>query len=157
MNETMKLFSIVHSWGVLHHTGDMTTAIRNAALLVEENGYLVLAIYNRHWTSPLWRFIKRLYCSSPQWIRFVTLCLFYPLIVLAKLLVTGKNPFNKNRGMSFYYDVIDWLGGYPYEYASREEIERSVGMLGFSLVKHMPASVPTGCNEYVFKKKSKED
>ena len=28
----------------------------------------------------------------------------------------------RHRGMSTYYDIIDWLGGLPYEVASTEEI-----------------------------------
>ena len=39
-------FDIVHSWGVLHHTGDMRTAIGNAASLVRPDGHFVIAIDN---------------------------------------------------------------------------------------------------------------
>ena len=31
-------FDVVYSWGVLHHTGDMWTALRNAASAVENGG-----------------------------------------------------------------------------------------------------------------------
>ncbi len=143
-------FSIVHSWGVLHHTGNMKRAIANAASLVGENGHLVLAIYNRHWTSIAWRIIKRLYCASPRRVQATFIRVFYPVIAFAKFCVTGKNPFKKNRGMNFYYDVIDWIGGYPYEYADKGEIESLLRPLGFSLLKFIAAEVPTGCNEYVF-------
>jgi len=34
----------------------------------------------------------------------------YPVIWLAKLAVTGKDPNSKERGMDFYYDVVDWVG-----------------------------------------------
>ena len=37
--------------------------------------------------------------------------------------------------MSIFYDVIDWLGGYPYEYASFEEMKDFVENLGFKLIK----------------------
>lgn len=152
MNAPRNRFSIVHSWGVLHHTGDMKTAVRNAAALVENSGYLVLAIYNRHWSSPAWRLVKRAYCSSPQWARSVFIRAFFPVIALAKFLVTGKNPFRQSRGMDFYYNVVDWIGGYPYEFASRAELEAMVTQLGFSCVTFIPAEVPTGCNEFVFRR-----
>ncbi len=46
-------FDIVHSWGVLHHTGDMKKALQNASSLVKNNGHLVISIYNKHWTSSI--------------------------------------------------------------------------------------------------------
>ena len=152
LNEPARKFSIVHSWGVLHHTGNMGLALRNAATLVEDKGHLVLAIYSRHWSSPVWRFIKWFYCASPRWGRTLLTGFFYPLIAGAKFSVTRKNPFRKNRGMDFYYDVIDWIGGYPYEYATRKEIESILQPMGFSCIKFAAAEVPTGCNEFVFVK-----
>jgi 2-polyprenyl-6-hydroxyphenyl methylase/3-demethylubiquinone-9 3-methyltransferase len=77
---------------------------------------------------------------------------FYIVIVVAKFLVTFKNPFNKERGMNFYYDVIDWVGGYPYEYASRNQIENFLNKKGFKLIKFYQSQAPTGCYEYVFER-----
>jgi SAM-dependent methyltransferase len=148
-------FAIVHSWGVLHHTGDMKTAIAHASSLVDHNGHLVLALYNRHWTSGVWRLIKKAYCSSPAPIQAAVRSFFYPVILCAKCIVTGRNPFEKSRGMDFYYDVVDWIGGYPYEYASKKEIESHMAALGFTCVKCIPAEVPTGCNEFIFQKGKK--
>ena len=145
-------YDIVHSWGVLHHTGDMTTAIRNAASLVRPGGTFVLALYNRHWTSSTWLAIKYLYCKSPELLQRLFIMLLYPIIWLAKFIVTGKNPMRQQRGMDFMYNVIDWVGGYPYEYESIEETERRMKALGFTLDKAVPAEVPTGCNEFVFRK-----
>ena len=78
---------------------------------------------------------------------------FYPGIWIAKLLVTGENPKKQSRGMDFWHDVVDWVGGYPYEYASILEIEDLLGGLGFRCIKKVPAQVPTGCNEFVFRKR----
>jgi 2-polyprenyl-6-hydroxyphenyl methylase/3-demethylubiquinone-9 3-methyltransferase len=52
--------------------------------------------------------------------------------------------------MDFWYDVIDWIGGYPYEYATPQEVESYVLALGFGLKHFVKAQVPTGCNELVF-------
>ncbi len=145
-------FDIVHSWGVLHHTGDLRRALRVAIDLVIPEGYLVVAVYNRHWSSPVWRWIKQLYCRLPQAGKRVMIALFYPIIWTAKLAVTRKDPTRKERGMDFYYDVVDWVGGYPYEYASVAEMQAQTGELGLECVRHLPPSVPTGCNEFVFKK-----
>ena len=77
---------------------------------------------------------------------------FYYIIAVAKFLVTQKNPFQKKRGMNFYYDIIDWLGGYPYEYTSIKEMEEFFSGKSFRLIKNWPAKVPTGCNEFIFRK-----
>ncbi len=147
-------FDIVHSWGVLHHTGNMRRAIRNAASLVMPDGHLILALYNRHWSSPFWTVVKYLYVHSPRMIQTLLTAVFFPVIFLAKFAVTRSNPFTQQRGMNFFYDVIDWIGGYPYEYASVEEVKGIVEPLGFTCRKVVPAQVPTGCNEFVFENSS---
>jgi 2-polyprenyl-6-hydroxyphenyl methylase/3-demethylubiquinone-9 3-methyltransferase len=145
-------FDVVHSWGVLHHTGKMYQAIDNACALVADNGHFVLAIYNRHWSSLPWRAIKWLYCVLPAFLQKFMIWFFYPVIMVAKFLATGKNPFSMTRGMDFYYNVIDWVGGYPYEYANISEMEKYLAGRGFRLKKAIPARVPTGCNEFVFER-----
>lgn len=145
-------YDIVHSWGVLHHTGDMMAAVKHATSLVKPNGYFILAIYNRHWSSLPWLFIKWAYCKSPKFIQKLFIGIFYPIIWLAKFLVTGKNPNIKERGMDFYYDVVDWVGGYPYEYASIDEMNIIMKNFGFKCLKSVSPPTPTGCNEFVYQK-----
>ncbi|MCP9455884.1 MAG: class I SAM-dependent methyltransferase [Nitrospira sp.] len=145
-------YDIVHSWGVLHHTGDMRQAIANAASLVKPGGYFVVALYNRHWSSQLWLAVKWLYVKSPRIVQKLLVYGLYPVIWFAKLLVTGANPWRKERGMDFFYDVVDWVGGYPYEYASIDEVKEIVGSMGFECLRAVAAQVPTGCNEFLFKK-----
>ncbi|MGE5671975.1 MAG: class I SAM-dependent methyltransferase, partial [Fibrobacterota bacterium] len=90
-------FDIVHSWGVLHHTGDMHRAITNATSLVKPGGYFICAIYNRHFTSKPWLFIKWLYCKAPSIIKLLMIAAMYPVIFTAKFAVTLRNPFNQMR------------------------------------------------------------
>lgn len=143
-------YDVVHSWGVLHHTGDMRLAVRNAASLVLPGGHLVVALYNRHWSSPAWRAIKRAYCGSPRPVQRLMVRCLTPIIFAAKWLVTGKDPRRQARGMDFLYDVVDWVGGYPYEYASRDEVLAMIEPLGFRSVGFAACEVPTGCNQFVF-------
>lgn len=145
-------YDIVHSWGVLHHTGDMRRAVANAASLVRPGGHLIMALYNRHWTSPAWTLIKWCYVHCPAFLKKLMTTIFIPIIYLAKYAVTGENPKKQTRGMDFYYNVIDWVGGYPYEYASIAETKAMLADLGFACLKAVPAEVPTGCNEFVFVK-----
>ena len=70
---------------------------------------------------------------------------------MAKFIVAGY-PKKKSRGMDFYYDVVDWIGGYPYEYASIDELNKIISAIGFKNIKIIQAEVPTGCNEFVFRR-----
>ena len=148
-------YDIVHSWGVLHHTGDMWLALNNAAKLVKPGGYLVIAIYNKHWSSKLWKVIKKTYCRSNEKIKILLICILFYIIWLAKFLISKKNPRHKERGMDFHYDVIDWIGGYPYEYANKDEIESFLTRFGFQLKKIIPESTPTGCCQFIFHKRKR--
>jgi SAM-dependent methyltransferase len=148
---------IVHSWGVLHHTGNLMRAMKNACSLVAEEGYFICAIYNRHWSSPAWKIIKWSYNCLPRPLQRAMIAIFYPVIYAAKLLVTREDPNKKDRGMDFLHDVVDWVGGYPYEYASIEEMRNYVCRQGFISLWMRPAQVPTGCNEFVFQKTNNPD
>lgn len=143
-------FDIVHSWGVLHHTGKMYPAIETACNLVKKDGHLIIAIYNKHWTSPIWTGIKWFYNVVPAFIQKIMVKFF----AFLKTLAGYNKPNTRGRGMDFYYDVVDWVGGYPYEYASKEEMENFMKKQGFSLVKFVPTNGYTGCNEFVFRKEN---
>ncbi|MCD4827857.1 MAG: class I SAM-dependent methyltransferase [Candidatus Cloacimonetes bacterium] len=152
IREIRREFDIVHSWGVLHHTGDMWGAIKLAGEFVAPKGHLILALYNLHWSCPAWHGIKLVYNKSPRWIQRLMIRLLYPVIFVAKWVVTRQDPRSKERGMDFYYDVIDWVGGYPYEYASESQVVHYMKRLGFECTRIIPADVPTGCNNFVFRK-----
>lgn len=145
-------FDVVYAWGSLHHSGRMHDAITRAASRVNPGGTFILAIYNRHWTSGAWTAVKILYNRSPRWLKPLWAGIFYVLIYLAKLVITRDNPLKMHRGMDFYHDVIDWIGGYPYEYASIAEMKRFVENLGFKMIRVFSAAVPTGNNQFIFHK-----
>jgi 2-polyprenyl-6-hydroxyphenyl methylase/3-demethylubiquinone-9 3-methyltransferase len=147
-------YDIVHAWGVLHHTGDMKRAIEVAASLARPGGNLVISIYARHWSSRAWRVIKYLYNQSPALVQKILIWIFIPIIYAAKWLVTRRNPVGQTRGMDFYYDIVDWVGGYPYEFATAQEVRGFLQPLGFVLDRFMAATVPTGCNQFVFRRVS---
>lgn len=153
--DELGVFDVVYSWGVLHHTGNMYKAFNNAASLVKDGGALIISIYNRHFTSYPWKIIKKLYNISPGIIKKLMIVLFYPIIFLAKIVLMKKNPFYVRRGMSFYYDLVDWIGGYPYEYASIKEVCGYFEARGFKTVNVIPTYGFTGCNEFVFERVKK--
>ncbi|MEP6894539.1 MAG: class I SAM-dependent methyltransferase, partial [Chloroflexota bacterium] len=131
--EALGRFDIVYSWGVLHHTGNMARALQNAAHRVDTHGLFMIAIYNKHWSSLPWKFIKRLYNRANAFVQKLLVWIFTPIIFAAKFIVTFKNPLTMKRGMDFMHNIIDWVGGYPYEYASIPEITEMLKQLGFEM------------------------
>ncbi len=147
--DALGCFDVVYSWGVLHHSGNMALAIRNAARRVEPGGLFMIAIYNRHWSSGAWRVIKWIYNHAGRVGQKALIWAFTPVIFLAKALATRKNPLKMQRGMDFMHNIVDWVGGYPYEYASVNEMKKVLEGEGFQVLKALPAGVPTGCNQFV--------
>lgn len=56
------------------------------------------------------------------------------------------------RGMSVWYDLYDWLGGYPFEVSKPEEIFEYFKAKGYLLKKMKTVGGKMGCNEFVFQK-----
>lgn len=55
-------YDIVYSWGVLHHTGNMYQALKNADNLVADHGTLFISIYNDQGrATKMWRKVKKTY------------------------------------------------------------------------------------------------
>jgi len=152
-------FDVVYSWGVLHHTGAMWQALDYAAQRVAPAGKLFIAIYNDQGPiSNRWRGIKRTYNRLPDGLRFlVTLPVAVHLwwrrwlkdVLRGRPFETWRN-IGKERGMSAWRDVIDWVGGYPFEVAKPEAILDFYRRRGFTLTRLTTCGGSLGCNEYVF-------
>lgn len=157
-------FDIVYSWGVLHHTGAMWQALDNAALPVADGGRLFIAIYNdQGGGSCRWRGLKRVYNRLPPSLRAPYAIMImgpreFKFFVLSTL--KGK-PWlyfkhvahyaeRSMRGMSYWLDKIDWIGGYPFEVAKPEEIFDFYKQRNFLLRKLKTEGGGLGCNEFVF-------
>lgn len=154
-------FDIVYSWGVLHHTGQMWQALDNARLPVAPGGKLFVAIYNDTGSqSTRWKWIKRTYNELPRFLRTpFALATVAPeelknaLRSAATLkfgdYVRSWTRYDQNRGMSHWRDIIDWVGGYPYEAAKPDAIFEFYRQRGFALSK-LKCGGGLGCNEFVF-------
>ena len=160
--EGLGTHDIVYSWGVLHHTGDMHTALEHAARTVAPGGSLFIAIYNQQgYKSKVWRKVKQIYCSGTlgRWLMTALGSTYFFLILLKEDLVRFRNPFSryseykKNRGMSMFTDWVDWFGGYPFEVAKPEEIFSFYAERGFDLRRLVTMGGNLGCNEFVFEKR----
>lgn len=157
-------FDIVYSWGVLHHTGHMWTAIDAATRAVAPGGSLFIAIYNDTGTqSARWKAIKKLYNRVPQPLRPALAAVTSApdeFKALARAVAAGRPgefvrrwTANNDRGMNHWRDIVDWVGGYPYEVAAPEEIFEFCRERGFTLTNLRCKGVGLGCNEFVFEKK----
>lgn len=154
-------FDIVYSWGVLHHTGAMWQALENVAPLVADGGKLFISIYNDQGrTSRMWTRVKRAYVENPRLLKWAVLIpaflrLWGPTMLrdtvrgrpLASWRTYDRNPIG--RGMSAWRDVVDWVGGYPFEVANPEQILEFYRKRGFRLDKLKTCGGGLGCNEYV--------
>ena len=103
--------------------------------------------------------MKKFYCSSQSG-KIVTISTFIPFFIFAgfvKDMIRFKNPFEryteykKNRGMSVYYDWIDWLGGYPFEVAKFGDVIEFYRERGLVLLRKKTTK-GWGNNEFVFKR-----
>jgi len=153
-------FDVVYSWGVLHHTGQMWSALENVAASVAPYGQLFIAIYNDQGTaSRRWAWVKRTYSRSRllrwpllwasfwygnwRWVAKDILCLrpFHTL-----------HHYAEGRGMSVWHDLVDWVGGYPFEVARPEDIFDFYRGRGFTL-ERLKTTNSLGCNEFVFRRR----
>lgn len=160
--ESLGLFDIVYSWGVLHHTGDMWQAIDLVASRVAPGGRLFIAIYNDQGRrSRVWTRIKRLSNALPSWMQpaFAVLVSLPREVMAAAFLCATLRPmtyvhswtrYQSVRGMSRWHDLLDWVGGWPFEVAKPEEVFRYLKDRGFTLERLKTAGGGLGCNEYVF-------
>ena len=138
---------IVYSWGVLHHTGNMWQAIKNTTMLVKPGGFLILAIYNHAPSSNAWKKIKAFYNNHP-FLQPILGLGYAALITILYILKRRTFHLYRERGMHIFYDAIDWIGGYPYEYACFEDVKSFVENLGFKLIK-APTKLPCGKSQKV--------
>lgn len=154
------LYDVVYCWGVAHHTGEMWQALDNISKNVKGNGYLFVAIYNDvegRLGSKMWWQIKHFYNRSPFLIKKI-MEYFYISYNFLILLLHFKNPFTIinsykiKRGMAWSTDLVDWLGGYPYEYASVKQVFDFYKQRGFDL-QNIKTTNYIGCNQFLFVKK----
>jgi 2-polyprenyl-6-hydroxyphenyl methylase/3-demethylubiquinone-9 3-methyltransferase len=156
-------FDIVYSWGVLHHTGEMWKALENAIIPVSYGGKLFIAIYNDTGSqAKRWHWIKKAYCRLPGIFKTpFAVAVSFPnevkklvrsILTLSPMEYVHSWTQHKNgRGMNRWHDIIDWVGGFPYEVATVDEIFEFYKSRGFTLEKITTGGVGLGCNEFVFK------
>jgi SAM-dependent methyltransferase len=157
---SLREWDVVYSWGVLHHTGRMWEAVENLFPLVKPGALLIIALYNdQGWQSRAWTRVKALY-NRGRIGRAVVTALGIPAFfgaTLAADLARARNPLARyrtvERGMSPLHDWFDWLGGYPFEVATRSAVVTLAEQHGFVLERLRDVGGRLGCNEFVFRRR----
>ncbi len=155
-------WDVVYSWGVLHHTGDMWAALDNVESLVVPGGVLFVSIYNdQGLRSRIWRRVKRGYNALPPSLRTpYAVAVMAPREALSLAAATAAlkpqryvlswTEYKRSRGMSRWHDLIDWVGGYPFEVAKPEQIFDFFRARGLVLRRLNTCAGGLGCNQFVF-------
>ena len=152
-------YDLVYSWGVLHHTGKVWEAIKNAAAKVKDGGTFYIALYAAdvqvNPTPEFWLNVKQKYISAGAlqkkymelW--YVWRFQLHKNPLLLPLFLKRMVEHKKKRGMNIFTDIRDWLGGWPMEFVFDADVIEFCKKLDFDLIK-----IKTGeaCSEYLFKK-----
>lgn len=149
---------VVYAWGVLHHTGDLWAALDRAARLVKPGGLLFVAVYND--AGPLsryWLRVKRRYNRMPSALRPLYGAAVYAPTEL-RLLARGScfsswTAYDAERGMNKLTDLIDWIGGYPYEVATADALVAFLRERGFTM-RRLDPNADLGCHQLVMEASS---
>lgn len=157
-------FDLVYAWGVLHHTGAMWEAMGNVSKLVQPGGRLFVAIYNDQGRkSRSWTTIKRWYNAAPSRFQPAIAAAFLPRLwgpTVVRDLLQGDPTASwrgiRSRGMSAWTDVVDWVGGYPFEVAKPEEVFEFFRERGYVLQWLKTARGGLGNNQFVLQRSSSE-
>jgi 2-polyprenyl-3-methyl-5-hydroxy-6-metoxy-1,4-benzoquinol methylase len=155
-------FDVVHCFGVLHHTGAMWRALDNLVATVAPGGLLYLSIYNSQGVvSDRWRKVKRLYNRLPRLVRPLYAAAVWAPFEL-RWAIDGlrhapraylRTWTHRDRGMSKWHDIVDWVGGYPFEVARPEEVVDRCRHHDFELVHLKSVGDSSACNEFLFQRR----
>jgi 2-polyprenyl-6-hydroxyphenyl methylase/3-demethylubiquinone-9 3-methyltransferase len=146
-------FDIVYSWGVLHHTGQLWTAMDVASRLGNPGGRLWISIYTKGPEYPDHLSTKQRF-NSASWLEKQRMLARHLRRLWRYEKSMGKSFrewFWPERGMNAYHDAVDWLGGLPYEVASVQEVTAFLAERGWML-ERMLERCEGGCSVYLFRK-----
>jgi hypothetical protein len=110
----------------------------------------------------MWRRIKRFYNDLPDSLQTpYAVAVMLPRETLSAVTAAARLNLgeyvrgwtgNRQRGMSRWHDLIDWVGGYPFEVARPEEIFRFFRDRGFVMRELITCGGGLGCNQFVFER-----
>jgi hypothetical protein len=126
-------------------------------------GQLFIAIYNdQGFKSHVWWLVKYLYNRLPRplntiyayslgLLTHILNIIKYTLLLKPMVAIKPLLNYRRKRGMSVMHDLIDWIGGFPFEFATYDLLVHYMRRRGFELVDGKPAT-SLGCHELVFRR-----
>jgi 2-polyprenyl-3-methyl-5-hydroxy-6-metoxy-1,4-benzoquinol methylase len=154
-------FDIVCSWGVLHHTGDLWRALELLTTLVGPQGRLWISLYHDAGrSSRMWGKVKRAYVRHPSMRPALVSASFARCWgpTLARDLARGRplqtwkgyGSAQNGRGMSAWTDLVDWVGGWPFEPSQPGDVHGFVTQRGLQMIRMRTGPGARTCDEYLF-------
>ena len=112
--------------------------------------------------TPIWMWVKKLYNRLPKGFRWLVLGpallhlwgprAIYDCLRLKPFYTWRHYAEHGFRGMSAWNDVVDWVGGYPFEAAKPEEVFVFFRDKNFNLSNMVTCGGKLGCNEFFFRR-----
>jgi len=116
-------------------------------------GLFDVALYNdQGWISRYWHAVKRLHHRGGA-ARALMVAVHAPYLIGLRAVVraaTGRGRIE--RGMTYWHDMQDWLGGLPFEVARPEAVRAFAAANGLVPVAERLCGRRSGCNEFVFRR-----
>lgn len=109
----------------------------------------------------MWHALKRAYNRAPVPVRVgivLGVGLYWEVRGAIGRLVRMENPLpfetwrqnSSARGMSVWHDLVDWVGGYPFQVAKPEDVFDFCRARGLQLSRLVTCGGGHGCNQFVF-------
>jgi len=123
---------------------------------------LFIAIYNDQGPrSVWWTGVKKLYNRLPtvgRWPFLLAMSIGFETAAFAGSIlrldparfVRRWTRYESVRGMSRWHDLVDWMGGFPFEVATPDQIFEFCKARELSLQRLKTCGGRMGCNEFVF-------
>jgi len=101
--------------------------------------------------------IKRTYSASGSVVRAAIRWSYWGVIAAASAVrgISVREQIrdrSTERGMDYWRDLEDWVGGWPYECATPAAVIEFVTALGYTALRHTERSSFAAVNEFLFRR-----
>jgi predicted nicotinamide N-methyase len=153
-------YDLVHAWGVLMHTGDLELALKNTFARCASGGHVMLAIYQagHKYTEDLQlkQDFNKADKHTQERMALEHARRMYPQFAQTEDILAQLRNTPASRGMNLYNDLMDWLGGLPYEVAYPSDIMLNALEWGLVPMRLMESN-QGGCSVMLFHRPEKAD
>jgi len=155
---TLPTFDIVYAWGLASHRPHVGVARKRRGTGPSRGQTRDRHLQRSGKATRVWTRVKRSYNALPGRLRWLVLgpaaaWIWGPAMIrdvaVLRPFATWRE-YHHVRGMSPWRDLVDWVGGYPFETAKPEQVFEYYRRKRFRLVRLTTCGGGFGCNEFVF-------